>query len=83
MVTLIVVLRDSTGNEKIAGKLIVDDNEGNPFDLPASFPIQTGNCKLEARCAGRSFNGNNPTVVQVKVPISPNDPFQKVIFDVS
>jgi hypothetical protein len=81
MVALEVVLRDSTGNEKIAGKLIVDDDEAHPFDLPTKLPIDAGRCKLEARCTGRSIKGNNPRVVEVTVPIDPGAPAQKEIFE--
>jgi hypothetical protein len=83
MVVIEIVLRDSNGNENIAGKLTVDDNP-HPFDLPANkmLPINPGKCRLEARCAGRSINGENPREVQVMVPIDPNAPAQKVIFDV-
>ena len=80
---LSVILRDSKGDEKIVGKLVVNDDERGLFDLPAQFGIEAGQCKLEARCVGRTVNGDNPRLVDVKVRISLNDPIQRVIFDVS
>ncbi len=83
MVKLRVVIRDPSGNEDIAGTLVVDGNVNSPLTLPKEFPIEAGQCELQAHCVGRQIQGQNPRTVEVKVPTSPNAPVQKEIFDVS
>ena len=77
-----VVLCDSNGKEDIGGELIVDDGAG-PLKLPAEFFIEAGECKLEARCPGRSIKGANPRTVEIIVRTDPITPVQKVIFEVA
>ena len=61
-----VVVKDSQGNENISGNLIVDENEVDPFDLPAEFSIVAGNHTLQANCPGKTIKSQNPTVVKIK-----------------
>ena len=81
MEKLKVVLKDSQGNENISGKLIVDENEAAPFDLPAEFSIEAGKYELEARCPEKRIKGENPKLVNVRVRTDPSTPVQKEVFE--
>ena len=76
-----VVLRDSQGDETVAGQLIVDEEADKPFDLPAEFNIGPGRHTLEALCPGKKIKGENPRMVKVLVTTGPDDPVQIETFE--